>query len=302
MVAIPPEQTFRVDAQYVGSRINLVDLTAHPELRGHYKRLHKGAAGMPLDPYMVAFSYGSVAFFNASPELRERFLQVVKEVATEPVSKDKLYLEEYSISVVPELRAWSQLDPESIKLRALDLRNLLVISQVLAQSVAMDAYASHVEQALEIFCNMNAEMQESQTFAKINKEALLKLVAENNIVMTDIISKLGLHERYDIAWKHVQYGRIWEFLRAELEMDQARACTCAWRGHACACARACRFRTLDMKLNLIQDNLKYFLEILQNRKSDTLEWTIIILIAMEIVLTLYDLFLSRLVTTPVLGS
>jgi hypothetical protein len=31
-------------------------------------------------------------------------------------------------------------------------------------------------------------------------------VAENNIVMTDIINKLGVHERFDIAWKHVNYG------------------------------------------------------------------------------------------------
>ena len=78
------------------------------------------------------------------------------------------------------------------------------------------------------------------------------------------------HRRYDIAWKHVQYGRIWEFLRTELEMDP-------------------RFKILDMKLNLIQDNLKYFLEILQARKSDALEWTIIVLIAVEICLSLYDL-------------
>ena len=35
----------------------------------------------------------------------------------------------------------------------------------------------------------------------------------------------------------MQYGRIWEFLRAELEMDA-------------------RWSLLDMKLNLIQDNLK----------------------------------------------
>jgi uncharacterized Rmd1/YagE family protein len=69
----------------------------------------------------------------------------------------------------------------------------------------------------------------------------------------------------------VQYGRIWEFLRAELEMDP-------------------RFKILDMKLNLIQDNLKYFLEILQARKSDSLEWTIIVLIGAEICLSLYDLF------------
>ena len=68
----------------------------------------------------------------------------------------------------------------------------------------------------------------------------------------------------------MQYGRIWEFLRAELEMEP-------------------RFKTLDMKLNLIQDNLKYFLEILQARKSDSLEWTIIILIGAEICLSLYEL-------------
>lgn len=35
---------------------------------------------------------------------------------------------------------------------------------------------------------------------------------------------------------------------------------------------------------------QYFLEILQNRKSDTLEWIIIILIGAEICLSLYDLF------------
>lgn len=36
--------------------------------------------------------------------------------------------------------------------------------------------------------------------------------------------------------------------------------------------------------------MQYFLEILQNRKSDTLEWTIIVLIGAEICLSLYDLF------------
>jgi uncharacterized Rmd1/YagE family protein len=44
------------------------------------------------------------------------------------------------------------------------------------------------------------------------------------------------------------------------------------------------------QVTLIQDNVKYFLEILQNRKSDTLEWTIIVLIAAEIVLGLYEIF------------
>lgn len=43
-----------------------------------------------------------------------------------------------------------------------------------------------------------------------------------------------------------------------------------------------------MQLELVQDNLKYFLEIMQNKKSVLLEWVIIVLIAVEIGLGVYD--------------
>ena len=288
-----PAQNVRVEATYVGSAINIYDLMARPECQGHYKRLHKGtvilsldptteisetseADGMPLGPYLVATTYGSAVFFNVESTDKEEWLTVLRSVAAEPAPLgEKRYNEEYSVAVVPELPAWSQLEPECIRLQTLDLRNMQVIAQVLAQSVALDFYSAHVERTIETFCSMNLEMAESASIAGVDKQVLLRLVAENNIVMTEIISKLGVHERYDIAWKYVQYGRIWEFLRAELEMEP-------------------RFKTLDMKLNLIQDNLKYFLEILQARKSDSLEWTIIILIAVEIVLSLYELKLGWL--------
>ena len=39
----------------------------------------------------------------------------------------------------------------------------------------------------------------------------------------------------------------------------------------------------------IRDRVKFYLEILQNRKSDTLEWIIIVLISMEILVSLYDM-------------
>jgi uncharacterized Rmd1/YagE family protein len=287
-----PAQNVRVEATYVGSAINIYDLMARPECQGHYKRLHKGtvilsldkstgevseameAQGMPLGPYVVATTYGSAVFFNVESAQKEEWLNVLRNVAAEPAPLgEKRYNEEYSVAVVPELPAWSQLEPECIRLQTLDLRNMQVIAQVLAQSVALDFYSAHVERTIETFCSMNLEMAESASIANVDKQVLLRLVAENNIVMTEIISKLGVHERYDIAWKYVQYGRIWEFLRSELEMEP-------------------RFKTLDMKLNLIQDNLKYFLEILQARKSDSLEWTIIILIAVEIVLSLYELKLG----------
>ena len=45
---------------------------------------------------------------------------------------------------------------------------------------------------------------------------------------------------------------------------------------------------LHVQLELVQENVKYFLEIMQNKKSVLLEWFIIILIAIEIALGVYD--------------
>ncbi|CAN0234637.1 unnamed protein product, partial [Phaeothamnion confervicola] len=50
-----------------------------------------------------------------------------------------------------------------------------------------------------------------------------------------------------------------------------------------------RFRDLEFKLNLIQHNTKFFLDVLHNQKSDKLEWTIIVLICGEICLGLCEL-------------
>lgn len=35
-----------------------------------------------------------------------------------------------------------------------------------------------------------------------------------------------------------------------------------------------RFEAIEDKLKLVQENLKYFLEIMQHKKSDALEWTV----------------------------
>lgn len=278
----------KVEAVYVGSGINVYDLLSLPQCSGHYRRLHKGSVvialtdstisdaaetdGLPLqEPFLVATSYGAAVFFNTEADVKEAWLSLLASVSTDPLQhSDRKYTEEYSLAIVPDLPTWSYLEPECIRLLTLDLRNVQVIAQVLSQSVALDYYSSNVERTLETFRSMNLGMAESANIADINKQVLLQLVAENNIVMTEIISKLGFHERFDIAWKYAQYGRIWEYLRSELEMES-------------------RFKTLDMKLNLIQDNLKYFLEILQAKKSDSLEWTIIILIGVEICLSLYEL-------------
>ena len=108
----------------------------------------------------------------------------------------------------------------------------------------------------------------------MEKKNLFQLVAQNNTMFTDVISKIGLLERSDDAWQFAAHTKVWEGLRDEFDLEQ-------------------RFKNLEFKLNLMQHSTKFFIEVMANQKSDTLEWIIIILISAEICIGLCDLFNIR---------
>lgn len=159
---------------------------------------------------------------------------------------------------------------DAVVLPGLDVHNLSVIATVMAQSVALDHYSVKVDAMLETFTRLNSSVEKTGVFSALEKQALFRLVALNNTLFTEIISKIGLLERSETAWKDVEYTRIWEGLREEFEVED-------------------RFEKIEFKLNLVQLNTKFFLEILANQKSNTLEWIIIVLITLEILVSCADI-------------
>ncbi|GKU91779.1 hypothetical protein SLEP1_g5600 [Rubroshorea leprosula] len=118
--------------------------------------------------------------------------------------------------------------------------------------------------------DINRGMEKTGTFTMDSKK-LFQIVGKANSNLADVILKLGLFERPDIAWKNAKYAQIWEYLRDGFELTQ-------------------RFASLDFKLKFVEHNIRFLQEILQNGKSDFLEWCVIVLISAEISL----LFLSLL--------
>ncbi|KAI3767204.1 hypothetical protein L2E82_17292 [Cichorium intybus] len=67
----------------------------------------------------------------------------------------------------------------------------------------------------------------------MKRKKLFQLVGKANSNLADVILKLGLFERSDIAWKDAKYAQIWEYLREEFELTQG-------------------FTTLDFKLKFVE--------------------------------------------------
>ncbi|XVE75316.1 hypothetical protein DITRI_Ditri12bG0084600 [Diplodiscus trichospermus] len=217
--------------------------------------------------FMVVFQYGSIVLFNVREHEVDDYLKIVEKHASGLLPE--MRKDEYEVREKPTLNTWMQGGLDYIMLQFLNIDGIRIIGSVLGQSIALDYYVRQVDGMVAEFTDINRGMEKTGTFTMESKK-LFQIVGKANSNLADVILKLGLFERSDIAWKDAKYAQIWEFLRDEFELTQ-------------------RFASLDFKLKFVEHNIHFLQEILQNRKSDFLEWLIIVLISVEIVISLYDL-------------
>eukprot|EP00257_Ricinus_communis_P007453 XP_002523919.2 uncharacterized protein LOC8281964 [Ricinus communis] len=219
--------------------------------------------------YMVVFQYGSIVLFNVREHEVDDYLKIVRNHASGLLPE--MRKDEYEVREKPTLNTWMQGGLDYIMLQFLNIDGIRTIGSVLGQSIALDYYGRQVDGMVAEFTDINRGMEKTGTFSMDSKK-LFQIVGKANSNLADVILKLGLFERSDIAWKDAKYAQIWEYLRDEFELTQ-------------------RFASLDFKLKFVEHNIRFLQEILQNRKSDFLEWLIIVLISVEIIISVFDLAL-----------
>lgn len=241
--------------------------------------------------YIAVFRFGSVVAFNVSPRELSLFVQAIKkEHSIQPVLSGFERKENYCVVVeeppTPQTAtpadetASAPDDPyfnfslEDVQpvvtgdyciVPALDINGAAVISNIMAQTVALDSYNDTVDGLLANFSKINSTVTETGNFSSTDKDSLFRSVAQNNSIFIEMISRVRIKDRSDTAWNMVKYERIHYGMKEEFEIDD-------------------RFEHIEFKLNLIQQNAKFFLEMVQNHKANSLEWIIVVLISVECVL------------------
>lgn len=224
--------------------------------------------------YMVIFQYGSVVLFNDSDHEDHGYLDIVKKHAMGSLSE--MRKDDYAVIEKPTLETWMRGGLDYIILKNLNIDGIRTIGSVLGQSIALDYYIHQVDALVAEFIDINRGMEKTGIFT-IKSKKLFQLVGKANSTLGDVILKLGLFERSDIAWKNANYDQIWEYLRDEYELTQ-------------------RFGSLDFKLKFLESNFCFLEEILQKKKSDFMEWIVIVLIAIDVVISIYDIVRESRIT------
>jgi len=272
-----------VKAYYLARGIDIMRVFNNPDLYAKCSQ-HFDSKSLTItlnetaNEYVTVFNYGSVVMFNVPQDKQKEHLDNIKKNAiTTPLGASAMITDEYRLMIHPDLEGRpSVVKAAHLNIKKLDTNNITIVATVMSQTVSLDYYADTVDRMLETFMMMNLKVENTGDNAinALDKQQLFRLVASNNTVITNVLSKLGIFEGSDAAWENADYHYTWEALRTEFELDY-------------------RFKDLSLKLDLVKDNSRFFIDIMKAEKGEKLEWVIIALIAFEVALGLTGLYLDH---------
>lgn len=261
MTQLIPQPSFTATAMLIGRHLELRRLQA------------KGiVADLPLtlkldEGVAVLFRFGAVVFFGAPAGLQWKFLTSLQPILKEPA--EDVETETLPIRVEPGTR--EQLQGETLILPEADLNRLQIVADVLAKSVLLADQEARVARAFERIGPMAETL--SQGRSRYHAKELIRHIGETLLIQHQMVGRAEIGDKPEILWEHPQLEGL--FLRLENEYEIRE-----------------RHAALERKLSLIGNTAHTLLELLQNQRSLRVEWYIVILIVIEILLYLYEMFLA----------
>lgn len=217
------------------------------------------------DRYVYLFDYGVVVFANYDAVAKSEFLNFIKPYAFNPIPSD--LTEEYRIEADPVFTK-TIVKNDWVMVPKIDADILRIVMLNTGQSVALEYYEKLTDELITSSKHYILELEQRGKLS-ISKTELLKYIGKVLNVKNSIIDNLYILDDPNLVWDNEDLNLLNKNLKANFDINP-------------------RFKDLDYRLQIVEDNLTLFTDVLNVKESARLEWIIIILIAFEIILTLFS--------------
>lgn len=216
--------------------------------------------------YVVLFRYGVLVCINI-PTLEQQHLI---DTTLLPFLEDRFEKgEEERLEVVISADQEERVKGEQLMLRSLSIARLQLLAEVMARSVLLADYERRINQGFDLVEPMAEQLASSRGVRSAAK--LLKTIGTALTTEHDMVGRAAVTEKPDILWEHSELEGLYMMLEEEFELSE-------------------RDSALARKIDLVSRTAQTALELLHTRRSLRVEWYIVILIVVEILLTLFELF------------
>lgn len=255
-----------LSAHYIKTSLNLAKTEQkNTDLALYRKERNLLVYKLSDDRYVCVYSFGVVVIFGIDDKkeiakLLRRFGRTGEEEAL--VKLGDATTEEYPVEIDPVLHETVEFDYVRLKQPSID--KLLLIFHVIAQSVALDLLEKRVDETAGQFDRIHLNLAQKGSLITTRTD-VLKMIGFSGNMINFITSQMSLLDKPDITWEDREAGVLHTNLRKMFELED-------------------RFLAMRFKIENIQDSSEMMLDILHSRRSEFLEWIIILLFVFDIAL------------------
>ena len=146
-----------------------------------------------------------------------------------------------------------------------------IVANVLAKSLVLAHHETRLAVAFDRIDVLAMEIKRKGRATRHTRE-LVRQIGDGLLTQHRMVGRVAVEDKPDILWDWPELERLYARLADEYELLE-------------------RGRAVDRKLTLVGDTTRTLLELVQDQRTVRLEWYIIVLIAIEILLSVYELFI-----------
>lgn len=214
--------------------------------------------------YLYIFDYGVIVFANYDALAKTKMMDFAKNYTSTQITNP--LFEEYQIETNAQLTS-SIVKNNFVTVPAITPSLLRIVTLNIGQSVALEYYEVLTDEMIASSKHYIVELERHGRLS-ISKTNLLKYIGKVLNVKNSIIDNLYILDDPNLVWDNEELNILDRQLKANFEINT-------------------RFKDIDYRLQIVEDNLTLFTDVLNVRESSRLEWTIIILIVIEIAIALF---------------
>ena len=234
-----------------------------------------GPALVPSSPLMVPvgqngqgvlFSYGAVVLFGLSAAAEQAFITSLRPHIANPI--DHPETEAATIRLAPN--SSGKVQDGLIFLSSLDELRLHLVADVMAKSVVLAHYEIGAAAVFDRIEPYAVELQR-QHRPSIQGDQLLKQIGQTLMIQHKIVGRVEIIDKPELLWEYPELDSLYHRLEDEYEIRD-------------------RHSALERKLDLVSRTAETVLDLQRHQTGLRLEWYVVLLIVVEVLLSLYDLF------------
>jgi len=209
--------------------------------------------------YLFVYRFGCLVFFNVPQETKNREIGKLKAALGNGLAHPTTE----TFQAIPGENAM-KVEFEYVEMKRFSLDSIRLICVSVGQSAALEYFEIETERMLNDTYNLMQDLSKGGVVPMLRSQRLLKLIGSTASTRQHIISNVSVLDPPEATWKSKELGKLYSEVQENFDIGM-------------------RFRVLDRKLSLIQDNIEILADLTSTRRNMMLEMLIAALIVIELI-------------------